>query len=176
MVLGADLLHPRELIPDKMNLVNYQAVFLTELHPSLLYLYQIGIFAAIGGTVFATFDVWTKTTYETLLPIVKQPAELDYGRVKKYVMAWSVIVGMIVMWAGRYWPPLSNPVSIVQIPALIGGTTGCGLWCVGVWWVDRTNLPLGLRLRGWQQTLLIFSGITLTTLGLIGAYIKMFGV
>jgi hypothetical protein len=175
MVLGADLLHPRQLIPDKMNLVNYQAVFLTELHPSLLYLYQIGIFSAIGGTVFATFDVWTKTIYESLLPIVKQPAELEYGRVKKYVMTWSVIVGLFVMWVGLYWQPLSNPVSIVQIPALIGGSTGCGLWCIGVWWVDRVNLPVGLRLRGWQQVLLVFSGITLTALGLIGAYLKLFG-
>lgn len=175
MVLGADLLHPRQLIPDKMNLVNYQAVFLTKLHPSLLYLYQVGIFAAIGGTVFATFDVWTKTTYETLLPIVAKPAALEYGRVKRYVMAWSVIVGMIVMWAGLYWSPLSNPVSIVQIPALIGGSTGCGLWCIGLWWIDRANLPVGLRLRAWQQVLLIVSGITLTALGLIGAYIKLFG-
>ena len=175
MVLGADLLHPKELIPDKMNLVNYQAIFLTELHPSLLYVYQVGIFAAIGGTVFATFDVWSKTTHETMLPIVNKPSELQYLQVKKYVMIWSVVVGLIVMWGGLFWEPLSNPVSIVQIPALIGGSTGCGLWCIGVWWVDRVNLPIGLRLKGWQQSLLVLSGITLTALGLIGAYIKLFG-
>jgi len=175
MVLGADLLHPRQLIPDKMDLVNYQAVFLTELHPWLLYLYQVGIFAAIGGTVFATFDVWSQTAYETLLPIVKQPDQLEFRRVKSWVMGWSVIVGLVVMWAGLYWPPLSNPVSIVQIPALIGGATGCGLWCLGVWYVDRVNLPEGLRLKTWQQGLLIGSGLSLTALGLIGSYIKLSG-
>lgn len=175
MVLGADLLHPRELVPDKMNLINYQAEFLTQLHPTLLYLYQVGIFAAIGGTVFATFDVWTKTTYESLLPIVREPEQLEYAKVKRFVMIWCVVVGLIVMWVGLYWEPLSNPVSIVQVPALIGGAFGCGLWCLGVWWVDRENLPVGLRLRAWQQLLLIVSGVILTALGLVGGWIKLFG-
>ena len=175
MILGADLLHPRELVPDKMNLVNYQAEFLTQLHPSLLYLYQVGIFAAIGGTVFATFDVWTKTTYESLLPIVNAPEMLEYQKVKRVIMIWCISVGLIVMWVGLYWEPLRNPVSIVQVPALIGGAFGCGLWCLGVWWVDRENLPPGLRLQGWQQMLLIASGLILTVLGIVGGWIKLFG-
>ncbi|MGB0582875.1 MAG: Nramp family divalent metal transporter [Limisphaerales bacterium] len=175
MVLGADLLHPRQLVPDKMNLVNYQAEFLTQLHPSLLYVYQVGIFAAIGGTVFATFDVWTKTTYESLLPIVRAPEMLEYQKVKRVVMIYCIVVGLIVMWGGLFWKPLSNPVSLVQVPALIGGAFGCGLWCLGVWWVDRKNLPVGLRLSWWQQILLILSGVILAVMGLVGSWLKLFG-
>lgn len=173
LVLGAELLYPRQLVPDKLDLINHQEIFLTELHPSLLYLYRIGIFAAIGGTVFATFDVWTKTTWEALIPIVDKSKTVNYKKVKNVVMIWSVVGGLIIMWTGLYWEPFSNPVSLVRIPALIGGAFGCGLWCFGVWWIDRKNLPPELRLKAWAQILLILCGATLTILGIIGSYLKL---
>jgi len=72
MVLGAVILHSSHLIPDQLDLLTHQEKFLTALSPYLLILYRVGIIAAIGGTLFATFDVWTKSIYEGLLPLWKK--------------------------------------------------------------------------------------------------------
>ena len=71
MVLGSVILHepsdsrwarspfPSGILPDQPASI-------------LLILYRIGIFTAIGGTLFATFDVWTKSVYEGLVPFKKK--------------------------------------------------------------------------------------------------------
>ena len=72
MVLGAVILHEAQLVPDKFELLTHQESFLTALSPYLTLLYRVGIIAAIGGTLFATFDVWTKSIYEGILPFQKE--------------------------------------------------------------------------------------------------------
>ncbi len=84
MVLGSVILHEGQQIPDNLDLLSHQESFLTSLHPSLLVLYRIGIFTAIGGTLFATFDVWTKTVYEGLIPFFKTEKSLDSAKLKRF--------------------------------------------------------------------------------------------
>ena len=43
MILGASLLHPKQIVPSGMDLLSVQAEFLTQLHPKFLYLYQFGV-------------------------------------------------------------------------------------------------------------------------------------
>ena len=174
MVLGSVILHESHQIPDKMDLLSHQESFLTSLHPSLLVLYRIGIFTAIGGTLFATFDVWTKSVYEGLLPLMKSESTIDSAKLKRGLIVVTSVVGIGVIWLGRIWEPLSNPVSIVQIPAMLGGTLGCGAWCFGVAWADRRNLPKELQMNSILFFSLLISGTTLLTFGAIGMYFKFF--
>lgn len=174
MVLGSVILHESHRIPDKMDLLSYQESFLTSLHPSLLILYRIGIFTAIGGTLFATFDVWTKSIYEGALPFLKPETSLDTQKLKRGLIITTSSIGIGVIWLGSVWEPLANPVSIVQIPAMLGGTLGCGAWCFGVAWADRRNLPQELRMRPLLYVGLLVSGTTLLSFGAIGMYFKFF--
>lgn len=175
MVLGSVILHEGQQIPDNLNLLSHQESFLTSLHPSLLVLYRIGIFTAIGGTLFATFDVWTKTVYEGIIPFFETEKSLDSSKLKRVLIITTSTVGIGVIWLGYVWQPLSNPISIVQIPAMLGGTIGCGVWCFGVAWADRRNLPAELRMNAFLFWGLLTSGATLLTFGAIGMYFKFFG-
>jgi Mn2+/Fe2+ NRAMP family transporter len=169
MVLGAVILHPAQLIPDKMDLLTHQERFLSALSPYLIIFYRVGIITAIGGTLFATFDVWTKSVYEGILSLQNQRTAISVTYVKKW------IIGFFVIWIGYYWSPLENPITVVSIPALLGGTTGCGVWCLGVAWADRRNLPPEFRMQCWFLVILIFSGLTLLGSGLLGFYYKFLG-
>ena len=42
---------------------------------------------------------------------------------------------------------LGKSISLVRIPAMLGGTLGCGAWCLGVAWADRRNLPDQLKMN-----------------------------
>ncbi len=175
MVLGSVILHEGYQIPDGLNLLSHQESFLTNLHPSLLVLYRIGIFTAIGGTLFATFDVWTKSVYEGLIPFRKKVQIIDSNRLKRIIIITTSTMGICIIWVGRYWTPLENPISLVRIPAMLGGTLGCGAWCLGVAWADRRNLPDQLKMNAPLFWGLIISGTILLTFGAIGMYMRFFG-
>lgn len=172
MVLGAVILHSRQLIPDQFELLTHQEQFLTALHPYLLVLYRVGIIAAIGGTLFATFDVWTKSVYEGMLPLWKRDNPISVGKMKKGIILITSVIGISVIWLGLIWNPIANPITIVAVPALLGGTTGCGVWCLGVAWADRRNLPEAYRMNRLLFISLIVSGLVLLAAGLFGFYFK----
>ena len=175
MVLGAVILHESHLVPDQFDLLTHQEKFLTSLSPYLLVLYRIGIIAAIGGTLFATFDVWTKSVYEGLLPWRKIGNTISMERLKKWLILATSVIGIGVIWFGLVWEPLSNPISVVSVPALLGGTTGCGAWCLGVAWADRRNLPKGYRMKGALWIALVIAGVSLLGAGSLGFYFKFLG-
>lgn len=172
MVLGAVILHQAQLVPDKFELLTHQEKFLTALSPSLLILYRIGIIAAIGGTLFASFDVWTKSIYEGILPFQKKENPISNAQLKKWIILSTSIIGISVIWLGLISETLSNPITIVAVPALLGGTTGCGVWCLGVAWADRRNLPQSYRMKPLLFFPLILSGCFLLFAGLLGFYFK----
>ncbi len=175
VVLGAVILHESHLVPDKFDLLTHQEKFLTALSPYLLILYRIGIIAAIGGTLFATFDVWTKSIYEGLLPWQKAGNTISIAKLKKWIILVTSVIGIGVIWLGLVWEAISNPITVVSVPALLGGTTGCGAWCLGVAWADRRNLPKGYRMNGLLFIALLISGVSLLAAGVLGFYFKFIG-
>ncbi|MBH54707.1 MAG: hypothetical protein CMI18_10210 [Opitutaceae bacterium] len=172
MVLGAVILHKSQMVPDQFDLLTHQEKFLTTLSPYLVILYRVGIVAAIGGTLFATFDVWTKSVYEGLLPFKKSDKSFSISKLKKIIIITTTIIGISVIWLGLVWETISNPITIVAVPALLGGTTGCGIWCLGVAWADRRNLPEGFRMNMTLFVALVISGVALLGMGILGFYFK----
>ena len=61
VVLGACILHPQQLVPAGQNLLGQQASFLTNMHPSLLYVYQVGIFMAFYVALATRLSTQTPT-------------------------------------------------------------------------------------------------------------------
>jgi len=163
MILGAVLLHPKEIVPAGVGLLSVQAEFLTLLHPMLLYLYQGGVFIAFIGTIIGAYELYVRTTHECLRPIVKTVRRASLGQLRPWVVGYCALGGVVIMWLG------GNPVEIVTPAAIFGGVLTCGLWCLLMVWTDRVFLPKPLRMGPVLLILNLFSGLFLTGWGVRSA-------
>ncbi len=164
MMLGAALLNPKQVAPDGMQLLSLQAEFLTLLHPNLLYLYQLGVFAAFMGSILAAYEIYVRTTHECLRPIVPQVRRKPVSALRPWVVAYCGVAGLAIMWLG------GNPVQIVTPAAIFGGVLTSGLWCLLMIWTDRRYLPKPLQMGPILLVLNLISGLFLTGWGLKGVY------
>ena len=162
VVLGAAVLRPQEIVPEGLKLLTVQSQFLTLIHPWLLYVYQAGVFMAFFGTILGAYELYVRTTYECLRPVVRGVAEKPIGSLRPWVVAYCGVFGLAIMWVG------GNPVSIVTPAALFGGVLTCGVWCLLMVWTDRRFLPPGLRMNRILLILNLASGIFLTGWGIRG--------
>ncbi|MBN1341647.1 MAG: Nramp family divalent metal transporter [Phycisphaerae bacterium] len=157
-LLGAAILHPGHLVPDRFSLLTHQVRFLTQFGRPFKYLYQIGIFMAFWGTIYGAFEIYSRTAYECFRPLVARVRRTPFARLRLPVCLYAGIGGMALMWT------VSDPLKIVEPAALIGTTT-CGLWCFAMVWADRKVLPGGLRIGvGWVLLNLV-AGSILTGFG-----------
>ena len=162
MILGASLLHPREVVPAGLQLLSVQAEFLTLLHPQLLYLYQFGVFTAFFGTIMGAYELYVRTTHECLRPVSQKIRAMPLAQLRPWVVGYCGVAGIAIMWSG------GNPIDIVTPAALFGGVLTCGIWCLLMVWTDHRFLPPSLRM-GWLLRLMnIGSGLFLTGWGIRG--------
>ena len=164
MVLGATVLHTQQIVPASDKLLSVQAEFLTRLHPKLVYIYQLGVFIAFFGTILGAYELYTRTTYECLRPLVQKVRELPLAALRPWVVAYCGIGGVTIMWLG------GNPVAIVTPAAIFGSLLTCGLWCFLMVWTDRRYLPKPLQMGGGLLVLNLASGAFLTCWGLRSIY------
>ena len=163
MILGASILFPQQIVPSGFGLLSVQAEFLTRMHPSLLYLYQVGVFVAFLGTIIGAYELYVRTTHECLQPIVARVRQMGIGRLRPWVVAYCGIGGVAIMWLG------GNPVAIVTPAAIFGGVLTCGLWCLLMIWTDRRYLPRPLQMGWGLLGLNLAAGIFLTGWGIKSA-------
>jgi len=161
VVLGAVVLYPQQTIPSKEGeLLSLQSQFLTRFHPSLLYLYQAGVFTAFWGTIYGAYEIYSRTMYECIRPVSQTFRKMSPRRVQVMVLAYCGIVGLILTWNVEKLIPL------MTFPSLMGGVLSCGLWCFGMIWLDRTKLPPQLRMSKLLTVMTAISGLILTGMGL----------
>jgi hypothetical protein len=164
VLLGATLLHPQQLVPADQVLLVHQARFLTDVHPLLLYVYQLGIFMAFFGTIYGAYEVYFRTAYECLMPISGWIRALPFETFRRAMLIYCAALGLGFLWTMR------DPVSIITPAALVGGVFTCGLWCLAMLWTDRTFLPRALQMPRMLWLATLVSGIALTSLGLKGIW------
>ena len=160
VLLAAVILHPNHQIPEGRNLLTHQAQFLTRLHPSLLPLYQVGIFMAFWGTIYGAYEIYVRTGYECIRPLSARLRATPLPVVKTAILLYCGIAGIILLWS------FENPIKIVTPAAIVGGVFTCGLWCFAMIWSDRHFLPPQLRMSKPLLALNAVSGVVLTALGL----------
>jgi len=160
MILGAAILNPERAVPDGFALLEKQSVFLTRLHPALLYVYQLGIFAAFGGTLYAAYEVQVRSVHESLCAIAPR-RRWRLGRVRLWFYLWAIAATAPIILTGL------DPVRIYTPWSLLAGTLALGLWCLAMAWTDRRFLPPPLALvpAVWIGTLI--AGIVMTALGIV---------
>lgn len=159
MTLGAEILHPKEVVPSGNELLTHQSEFLTQFHPAMMYVYQVGIFMAFFGTIYGAYEIYIRTAYECVMPLSKTFRAMPERKFRSIVLTYCAVGGLGLLWL------MSNPVSIVKPAGIIGGVFTCGLWCFAMMWVDRKFLPKPLRMGLVLTGLTLISGLVLTGLG-----------
>jgi len=157
-LLGAAILHPQHRVPDEFALLTPQVQFLTQFGRGFKYLYQVGIFMAFWGTIYGAMEVYGRTAYECLRPLVARVRDAPFSKFRLPVCLYAGLGGILLAWTVR------NPLKIVE-PAAMIGTTTCGIWCFAMIWADRVVLPHGLRMKGGWVLLNLVAGVILTGFG-----------
>lgn len=165
LILGTTLLRPAQLIPNGVELLNHQVVFLTSIHGSLKYVYQLGIFFAFFGTVIAAYEINTRTTAECFWGIRPGFRRVSLKNIRLAVVAYCAIAGLILIWTIG-----SRPVTVVTLPAILGGVLACGLWCFAMVWADRRFLPKTYRMKSPMVIATLIAGAVMTVSGSIALF------
>lgn len=165
MIGGARVLNPQQLIPTGLTLLEYQAQFLTEIRTWLLPVYQAGVFFAVFGTVYAIYEVYTRTTYECLRTVFHQLRETPIRKVRLWVVTYGAVGGLTLMWL----PVIFPGIELIDLPTpagIVGGVLTLGLWALAMAWTDRTFLPSAYQMGPVLLGLTVVSGIAMTAMGL----------
>lgn len=165
VILGAAVLHPQHLIPARNGeLLTHQAQFLTRFHPSLLYIYQAGIFMAFWGTIYGAYEIYSRTLYECIRPLSSRLRSMPPRKVRLGVLVYCGVFGILLCWV------TDNPIGLITFPSVVGGVLTCGLWCFGMIWLDRKNLPGPLQMGRPLLLATVLSGLLLSAMGFKALY------
>ena len=171
VVLGAEILFtqyvdepPVDKIPGGHDLLSPQAAFLTQFHPSLKYLYQLGVFVAFWGTIHGAYELYTRTTREALSPLIRAVQNMPMPKLRRIVVLYCAIGGLVLMWLTE------KPEDLVKPAAIVGGVLTCGLWCLAMIWTDRRFVPKPLRMNWALVAITFISGIALTGTGVLSLW------
>lgn len=164
MVLGAAILHVQHQVPSGLDLVNMQSQFLTMIHPSLMVVYKAGVFFAIFGTAYAAYEVWTRTTYESVRTVLRRLRDTTVDQFRPWVCVYVGGLGAFLTVYSKLTGIM--PVPLVTPAAIIAGVLTCGLWCLAMVWTDRKFLPKPYQMGKALVVLNIVFGIAMTSFGL----------
>jgi Mn2+/Fe2+ NRAMP family transporter len=163
MILGAAVLHQQMQVPTDADLYSKQSQFLGLVHPALVTVYKAGIFFAMFGAIYGTFEVYGRTAYEPLRAIWPS-RPWHYPTVRFLITMYSGIGALLLLWTGL------KTVMIVKVTSPMSGVFGCGLWCLAMLWVDRARMPADYRMRPVLALLTLLAGLTMAALGAYTTY------
>jgi hypothetical protein len=135
-----------------------------QVHESLKYFYQAGVFMAFFGTILAVFEVYTRSAHECVIAVVPALKRCPISRVRVAIVAYCSVGALYLMWSN------ADPVDIVTPAAILGSVLTCGLWCFASAWADRKQLPKEYQMGPVLFWGVIVSGFLLTGLGTAAAW------
>lgn len=163
MILGAAVLNPQMQVPTDADLYSKQSQFLGLVHPSLVVVYKTGIFFAMFGAIYGTFEVFGRTAYEPLRAIWPSKA-WHYPSIRFWITMYAGVGAILLLWTGL------KTVMIVKVTSPVTGVLGCGLWCLCMLWVDRVRMPRAYRMHPALVLLTLLTGVTMAAVGIYTTY------
>lgn len=163
MILGAVILNPQQVIPNDIEIMQNQLQFLTIISPILVYLYHIGIFCAFFGTMQAcSSQLYVYTLYESMIPLLRSKKwwNVNTARIIETILYSGG--GILLIWTGISFT------TAVSFGSLIGGVFGCGIWALGMIYIDKKILPKSYQMSPFLYTVVTISGIVMTAMGIVG--------
>ena len=168
MLLGAAVLHPQHQVPTNADLYGQQAQFLGVVHPALVHVYKAGIFFAMLGAVYGSFEVYARTLFEPARALWPSRA-WSFPRLRLWNTLYCGLGGLLILWTGL------RTVTVVTIVSPLSGVLGCGLWCLAMLWVDRAQMPAAYRMRGGLRAAMLLAGLAMAVAGAYTTYAAWFG-
>lgn len=171
---GATVLAPQHKVPSGANLLGLQAEFVTPIYPWLKWIYFLGAFLAIFGTLYGTIEVAPTVLREMAAAINPALADKHAVRIRRWSVLWVGLGGLAVLIGSLLYAALTQGKSppgliVLLTPAnLFTGVFGCGLICLLNPWMDRRFLPQPLRMNETLSALNILAGLVFLALGLKG--------
>lgn len=163
-VLGATMLHEKQVIPATGNMLVEQEQFLVNLHYQLRWVYRAGVFMAYVGTLYGAFEIYQYTFVESLRALL--PGWICARTIpwwRRLMVGFCYLGAMIFIWLRE--AVSGDVLGRLTFGAVLGGATLCGLWCFAMLWTDRTHLPAPLRMSRPLWIAVLVAGLCMTALG-----------
>jgi Mn2+/Fe2+ NRAMP family transporter len=158
MLLGAAVLHPLHQVPTNADLYSKQAQFLGLIHPSLVNVYKAGVFFAMLGAVYGTFEVYARTIYEPVRALWPRRS-WNYDRLRVANTLFCGLGGLLILWTGF------QTVTLASIVSPFSGVMGCGLWCLAMIAVDQGQMPRAYRMPPVLRIATLLAGVGMAVVG-----------
>lgn len=139
MIAGKYLLGPREILPSNVDLIKRQAIIFSSIASWLKPIYQISIFFAFFGTIYAGFEAVSRMLYETVRPVSEKIASLSYKKFMIYLMAYLIIAGIPI--AILTCVTSLSILLILSIFLLFIGIVGVIFYGIGILVINKKTLP-----------------------------------
>jgi Natural resistance-associated macrophage protein len=163
VVNGVSILGERQRVPADENILTYQAEFLTAIAPIFRFFYPLAIFLVFFGTIYALWEVYNRTFYESLGAISERVRRAGADRTRPWVYLYVALGGILLVLTGL------DIVALVTPSTIIGGTLAGGIYSIGLLYANSRVLPPQYRLGGLARALLVVAAIFLTLAGGIAA-------
>ena len=148
MIAGACLLGEQEengevvyKLPTDINLLQEQAVIFSNIASWLKPLYQISVFFALFGTVYAGFEAVSRMVYETSKNVAKKVRKMPYRKFMIYFLIYILATGIPLAIIGS-----KTVILMLSITLLFTGVIGVIIYGMGAVYMTQTVLPKKYRL------------------------------
>jgi hypothetical protein len=169
LVNGVTILGAQQQVPAEDKILTYQQQFLEAIAPIFKYFYIVAIIMVFFGTIYALWEVYNRTTYESLGAVSERVRRAGAGRTRPFVYLYVAVAGILLVLTGL------DLVALVTPSTIVGGILAGGIYSVGLLYADRVALPPGYRLGTVARVLLIVAAIFLTLAGSV-ALIDYLGI
>ena len=169
VINGATILGADRNVPTEDKVLSYQSQFLGVISPLFEYFYVVAIVMVLFGTVYALWETYTWSAYESLAAVSGRVRRGGQRRMRPLVYGWTTAGAIAMLLTGADFVQLITPASIV------GGIIACGIYGAGLLYIDRLNLPGPYRMSGLLRTLVALGSVFLFVAGSI-ALLDFFGM
>lgn len=169
VINGATILAADEVVPEGNDVLSYQSRFFGVISPVFESFYVVAIVMVLFGTIYAIWEAYSWTTYESLSALSTRVRDAGQRRVRPYVYAWTFLGACAMLLTGADFVSLITPASIV------GGIIACGIYGVGLLYVDRVNVPAPFRMSTLLTVLVAAGSVFLGIAGSV-ALASFFGL
>ncbi len=147
VICGYFLLGPQAdgsiLLPTDINLIETQARIFTEISPILKPLFQISVFFAFFGTIYAGFEAAARMIFQTSKNIIPKLKKIAYKRYLIYLILYVLASGIplsIMIYKGLSF------FLVLSITLLFIGVVGVLFYGIAVIYMSQKILPEKYRL------------------------------
>jgi Mn2+/Fe2+ NRAMP family transporter len=169
VINGATILAPQQTVPEGNDVLSAQSQFFGVVSPVFEYFYIVAIVMVLFGTVYAVWEAYSWTTYESLSALSRKVRVAGQRKVRPYVYAWTFLGASAMLLTGANFVQLITPASIV------GGIIACAIYGFGLLYINRINVPEPFRMSKLLNALVLIGSIFLGIAGTV-ALASFFGL